>query len=544
MASLRRPPGRLFWKYLIRFAALVTGALAVSGGIEIYFSYQENKAALARIQREMAQAAASKIEQFIKDIELQIGWTTRPRAATLDQRRFDYIRLLQQVLAVTEVSQLDASGKEQLRVSRLAMDVVGSQADYSRDPKFLEAGAGRTYFSPVYFRKESEPYMTVSMAAPGGSLDVTVAEVNLKFIWDVISQIKVGKAGHAYVLDARGNLVAHPDISLVLKKIDVSPLPQVQAARGAAGTLPGAREEATIARDLQGRQILTAHARIAPLGWLVFVDLPLGEAFAPLYSSIFRTVLLVLLGAALSVLASVGLARKMVTPIQALQAGAARIGAGEFEHHIEVQTGDELQALADQFNSMAGQLQESYANLEQKVEVRTRELSETLEQQTATAEILRVISSSPTDLEPIFGAILSNATRLCEAQLGILYLYDGVAFKAVAFLGVTPAYADYLQRAPIRPGRSTALGRVIHEQRSAHIADITADIAYQERDPLRLATIELEGTRTLLAVPMLKENALVGAIAIYRREVRPFTDKQIGLVKIFADQAVIAIENV
>ena len=129
---------------------------------------------------------------------------------------------------ITELSHLDASGREQLRISRLAIDVVGSQVDHSQDPKFREAKTGRTYFGPVYFRKESEPYMTISMPQSGGG--VTVAEVNLKFIWDVVSQIKVGKAGLAYVVDRNGVLIAHPDISLVLQKTSLDGLEQVKAA--------------------------------------------------------------------------------------------------------------------------------------------------------------------------------------------------------------------------------------------------------------------------------------------------------------------------
>src|SRR6185436_180468 len=134
-------------------------------------------------------------------------------AAASEQRRVDSIRLLKQVLPITELSHLDAQGLERLRVSRLAMDVVGSRIDYSKDPKFREAKAGRTYYGPVYFRKESEPYMTIAMPQSGGG-GVTVAEVNLKFIWDVVSQIKIGKAGRAFVVDGQGALSAHPDISL------------------------------------------------------------------------------------------------------------------------------------------------------------------------------------------------------------------------------------------------------------------------------------------------------------------------------------------
>ncbi len=129
------------------------------------------------------------------------------------------------------------------------MDVVGSQADFSKEPRFVEARSGKTYFSPVYFRKESEPYITIAMAGRGQDAGVTVADVNLKFIWDVISQIKIGKAGHAYVVDSAGNLIAHPDISLVLQKTNLSSLPQVRDAL-AGPPRPGEAEKRSPSREI------------------------------------------------------------------------------------------------------------------------------------------------------------------------------------------------------------------------------------------------------------------------------------------------------
>ncbi len=172
------------------------------------------------------------------------------------------------------------------------------------------------------------------------------------------------------------------------------------------------------------------------------------------------------------------------------------------------------------------------------------ELRESLEQQTGTADVLRVISSSPGELEPVFQAMLENATRICEAKFGTLQLRENGAFRVAAMHNPPPAYAEARRRNPlIVPSAQNALGRVIATKRPVHIADYTQEPAYRLRDPLALSIVELAGARTLVIVPMLKEGELIGNLLLYRHEVRPFTDKQIALVENFAAQAVIAIEN-
>jgi len=519
----------------VLFAALVSGALLASGAVEIYLSYQEAKAALAALQREKALAAAARIEQFVREIERQLGWTTHPQlvtgAAAIEQRRIDYFRLLRQVPPITELSQLDSNGREQLRVSRVAMDVIGGGADYSAEPKFREARSGRTWFSPVYFRKESEPYMTVAMPSGAG---VTVAEVNLKFIWDVVSQIKIGQAGYAYVVDSAGQLIAHPDISLVLKKSDFSGLRQVQAARGPA--VAGA--ESVIAEDQQGRNVLAAHAAISPLGWRVLVEQPLVEAFQPVRASVIRTAVLALLGVGLAVLASLVVARRMVRPIQALQAGAARIGAGDLAHRLDLRTGDEIESLAGEFNRMTARLQESYAGLEQKVEARTAELREALERQTATADILRVIAGSQTDLGPVFDAIAAAAVTLCRANRSSVFRLDGDLVHRVGGHNSDEAFARLF---PLPLDRAPLVGHAIRDNRVFHVADMTSDprVTPEHRE---LASRTGEGS--LLIVPIRRAGVAIGAIGITSEQRGGFTPSQIALMETFADQAVIAIENV
>jgi two-component system, NtrC family, sensor kinase len=191
-----------------------------------------------------------------------------------------------------------------------------------------------------------------------------------------------------------------------------------------------------------------------------------------------------------------------------------------------------------------GRIREPRAELEKKLEARTRELSEAREQQAATAEVLRIISSSAGKLGPVFDTILANATRICEAKFGALYLKEGSAFRAVAYHNAPPALAELRRREPvIRPSPRTALARAAATKQMVQIADVQAEPGYLDPLPGASQIAALGGARTVVAVPMLKKNELVGVIAIYRQEVCPFTDKQIELVSNFANQAVIAIEN-
>jgi hypothetical protein len=221
-----------------------------------------------------AEGIADKLTQFIKESQNQVGWTTQlPRAAgSVDQRRFDALRLLRQTPAITELSQLDREGKEYLNVSRLAMDVVGSGIDYSKEAKFTEAVAKKIYYGPVYMRRESEPHMTLGMAGSRSDAGVSVVELNLKPMWDIVQQTKVGDHGVAYVVNSEGRIIAHPDSDLRKSLRDLSSLAHVQEARTSRST-----GLARIARDMNDQEVVAAYARVAGPGWFVVVELPIAE---------------------------------------------------------------------------------------------------------------------------------------------------------------------------------------------------------------------------------------------------------------------------
>jgi signal transduction histidine kinase/CheY-like chemotaxis protein len=365
--------GPFFRKYVALFLAVICVILLSSALLDIWFSYWELRDALVRVQRAEAVTASLRIGQFLDAIEEQLHWSVQlPWSAdALEQRKFDGLRLMQQTPAISGLVQIDPSGHERLRVSRTAVTVVDGGADFSDDEQFVEARRHKVHYTPVRFRYDSEPYMAIAIAGARPDSGVTIAEVDLQRIWDVVSRIKVGEHGRAYVIDSRGGLVAHPDISLVLKHTDLSRLPQVQAARGGSGSPP---QDISDSVDLFGQPVLAAYAPVAPVGWFVFIETPRAEAFATLYGSLARSGALLLIGLLVAFACGLALARRMIAPIHALRTSAARIGSGDLGHRISIRTGDELESLGDQFNAMAARLQESYATLEHRVEERTHQL--------------------------------------------------------------------------------------------------------------------------------------------------------------------------
>jgi signal transduction histidine kinase len=546
--------GQLFRKYFLLILALVCGALLISGGVALYFSYQENKEALASLQREKAAGAAARIEQFVSQIEQQLAFAALPQlgAEGLEQRRIEFLKLLRVVPAVTDIAQIDAKGREQLAVSRLKMDTAGANEDRSQEPAFKNARPGQTWFGPVYFRKETEPYMSIAVRSGGESGPVTVAEVNLKFIWDVVTRIKIGQKGKAYVVDSSGLLVADPDIGLVLRKTDLSGLEQVKAAFA-----PGADDsQAMLAKDHAGHAVLTAYAPIepareqaargapaSPLGWKVFIEQPVTEVYAALDATILRTVALIVAGLLFSAMAAMWLARSMVRPISILQQGAQRIGAGDLDQQIDVRTGDELQALAEQFNRMTAQLRESYAGLERKVEERTAELKQALEFQRATGEILASISGSIADTQPVFDAIVQSMRRLFGTRSALVALIQDGQFHLKAVGATDPAYNARMRAAfptPVEDEESLASRAV----RSVRVLQLCPVIDNPESPARTQQMARANGYNSILIAPMVRDGKGLGFIATSRVEPIPFDEKEVALIKAFADQAVIAIENV
>jgi adenylate cyclase len=353
--AARRPRRPLFQKYFIVLFAAVVVPLLANGAGEAWFGYRDQKVMLSQRLRAAAGAAAGKLEGFLNDITDQLQWTVQLpwREGNDERHRFDVLRLMRQLPAVVEVMLVDGNGIERLHVSRVAPDDVNSGIDRTNDPAVDGARSHRIWYGPMTLYADSEPHMTIAVAGARANYGVTVAVVNLKLIWDVISSIHVGQLGDAFVLDRAGRLIAHPDISLVLRGENdpaAARLKELQQATIAGGgeTIEG--------RDAESRAVIAAMAPIPGPDWMAFVEEPASEALTPLRAALWRTAMLLLAGAAFAAALGYLLARRMTGPIRLLGQGAAAIGAGHFYHKIDIATGDELEVLATRFNEMAGEL--------------------------------------------------------------------------------------------------------------------------------------------------------------------------------------------
>jgi signal transduction histidine kinase len=274
------------------------------------------------------------------------------------------------------------------------------------------------------------------------------------------------------------------------------------------------------------------------MGWTAIVDLPLDEARAPLYASLARTGVIMATGLLVAFLAGLFLARRMIVPIRALQHGAAEIGAGDFEKRIDVRTGDELEALADQFNEMAGQLQESHRDLERKIEERTEQLAQSVRELTALGAVATAVNST-LDLDKVLTTIVTKAVELSNTETGSIYVFDAAAqeFRLQATYGASDSFVSDLNDLHIRLGE-TPVGEAAERGEPVQIADISQMPASRARELL-----ESDGYRAVLAVPLLRAEEVIGALVVRRRSAGEFPSETVRLLQSFAGQSVLAVHN-
>jgi class 3 adenylate cyclase/HAMP domain-containing protein len=517
----------LFAKYVISLVGLVVFVLAVNGATETWISYRATKTTLIDAMSEKADATAKRIDQSIFELERQISWVTRASVVTLEQRRSDYAQLLNSISAVSQLSQLNGQGHEVLRLSRKEI-AFNSNADFSKDPRFTETVARGVSFSPAFF-SDNQPFMSISVAHSGFNAGVTAADIDLRFLSDYLGDTQVGKNTFAYVVDPKGEVLATssrgPDVGK-----DLSKLPQVAALMTPSG------QPLASGTDADGHSVLTASATVPKLGWVVFFEQPTSQALAPIRDQLVRGALLIGLGLLIAILAGTILARRMLVPIEALRVGARRLGAGDFRQRIDVRTKDELEELADQFNSMAGQLGQTYSDLEAKVVERTRDLAQSVGELKVLEEVGRAVSSS-LDLNAVLPTVAARALEITHADAVLIYGYDPAKrqFNLVEADGIDKA-AEGEHR--VIDEADSVLGDAARKGEPIAIPDLAA-VA-----DVRLRNVAVEaGFHAVLVAPLVDQQGVLGALVVLRRATGDFPESLIGLMRTFAHQSVLAMRN-
>jgi signal transduction histidine kinase len=512
--------GRLLRHYFLISVLSIAGGMIASGLLEIYFRYQESVDQLAFQQREAANVAALKIQTFIHDIETAMKAATKYQNAGGQEIMADYEFELKKLFylapAITEASVIGIDGIALAHISRSRAVSADAKENVFVSPAFQSALQGQPYFGSVYFVRESEPYITVALPIErytGRVVGVLQAEMNLKYVWEVVSAIKQGRAGYAYAVTRAGDLIAHPDMSMVLQHRNVAQLNQVKAAFQPA--LGVTQTKAVVADNLSGDKVFSSYALIPNLDWAVIVEQPVGEAYEPLYGSMLRTSSLVLVGLVVALLASLFVARRVLGPLELLRKGTERIGGGDLDFRLNIKTGDEIEVLADEFNKMTEHLSEAYTGLERKVVERTQELTAANDKLAEASKLKsRFLANVNHELRTPLSSIIGYARLLrreTETQISPVQRgnFEDLLRNAERLLGLIDSLLDFAtiesgkMEIKVEPVKIDALvqeaAAIVEPMLSANsvriIRDIPPDIApfHTDREKLRQILLNLLG---------------------------------------------------
>jgi signal transduction histidine kinase len=527
--------GRLVRQYFFIFVILIGGGLLASGLLEIYFRYYENQEQIGLGQAQIANEAVVKIAEYFLKIEqeMKAAITTRDIAdkGLSPEYKFELLKLLSISPAITELVALDQQGVPRIHVSRFRAIFPEDEPDYAKMASFLQAKQGVTFFGPVHFTGGYEPSATIAVAVerfPGSVVGVLQAEVTLRYVWELMGDIKVGKAGYAYVVTRSGDIIAHPDKSLVLQRRNAGHLEQVKAALKPAPYI--LKPQTVTARDLHGENVLSSYAFLPSLDWAVIIERPLAEAYEPLYASLLRTSSLLLIGLGIAIIASISVARRVVRPLEALRRGVERISTGNLGHHLEIKTGDEIEVLAEEFNKMVRELKRSYNILEEKVQQRTRELSALFDITAAATQSLEVNQVLAAVNQKIKDTFQFDATRI--------YLFRGPTKD----LHLRAEFGDTLQNLQLFKMGQGLLGRVADSGEPLFFENIQTDPRYEKVSYSK--TNKTGGNRFLGYFPIKAKGKILGCIACNGREARRLTSDEMRLIASMADQIGVAIDNI
>ena len=523
-----RPHG-LFGKYALTIVSLVVFVLMVNGAIEAYIIYSETTSRLAQAQKDAAWTIAGRANAFLLDLDRNASFVTRASSMTMQDHRKDYLSLLQQCPQVSALTFVDGDGRPRLKVARDQV-LLGNGSNIAAEPTATESAGRSSWFSPAVVQ-DGKPLLVLNMAHAGDAAGVTVVHIDLAKVLAFVGSMPLPADNYAYVIDSKGKVIASSKDSLIAVGSDLGTVASIKSLLK-DGSVPDA-----MSTDAAGRAVLRTGAPIETTNWAAVVEEPTRDALWPLSEFAFRFAWLLAFGSTLAILAGLVLSRRMINPIKALQGGATHLAANEFDHRIEVRTGDELEELAAQFNRMAGELANSYGRLELQVEERTRDLALSVRELKALEEIGRALASS-LDLPAVLAAIVSRAVEFTNADAGAIYaLEDG---SSTFHLAEAQGFPLDLRTAAstFRGGTGGALEAALTRGKPVLIADLATEQGFPARERI-VAT----GFRSALVVGLIGSGEAYGALVMYWRQADSFHAGTSGVMQTFAHQSVLAMHN-
>jgi signal transduction histidine kinase len=549
-AVLWAPAMRDFWKKIlspfrgsgIRRRLLIWGlslfAIALLVVVVAGYSYMvtQIRREAAALQSELASVTGEQIRTFVRrKIE---RFSDNADALSLYQLGSKEQQLLLSLLAKNDSSFTDASiinsqGMEVVKVSDRKVYFPSDLTDQSKSPKFIKALKGEDYISPVYTSTQAQPYVTLAIPLWGAAqsiVGVASAEADLSFLWEAIGKIRFGTAGYAYLVDERGNLIAHKDAALVLKRMNLG---QVDGVKKFLRNPK--RSDSTPAhegRGLTGSLVLVTYAPVPELGWSVILEEPLDAALANV--EILKRSALVFLVVGLFVGAAIiaWVSQKITSPIQELRQDVATIGAGNLEHRAEIRTGDEIEELAAEFNRMTDALQNSYATLEQKVDQRTKEISALYSVTTAVNESLA--------LRSILDAVIAKIAEIFRFESTRVFLFNDEMEELEVQASFETANEYSTPTRTFKRGEGI-IGRVAESAEPMIFEDIRTDPRYAA---LSASKAKYQAKLSFFAVfPIKTQSRVFGAILFNARSPRKLTSDETRLLTSMSEHLAVAVEK-
>jgi len=527
----------------IRRRLLTTGcfflalALLVNTLAGYFYTRMEMERLAAQIQSEVGARVAHEIENFVqRKVERLQDLAASVSFHGLESKNPSLLAhlLIKDDVSYSEVAVLDDKGMEILKISGRKVYLPSDFTDQSNEEKFTGPLAGRNFISPVYTSDKAEPYVTIAVpirATPNKVVGVVTADLNLKFLWQIIGNITFGKAGYAYLVDNRGNLIAHKDPSQVLKRVSLAGVAPVR--RFLQKPLSSDSEPGEEVPGLNGAPVLSTYAPVSGVGWAAILEEPLDEALSDLKRMRRFAWLLLAVGLAVGAAMIVVVSDEITKPIRELHRGVELIGSGNLDYRVEIKSGDEIERLAEGFNRMAAELEISYSTLEQQVAQRTHELS-------ALYDVTTTVNQS-LDLDVILIEVIQKVLEVMRFDAVRVYLLDaeGKGLRLRAHHGIGPEFASKTATDPVGVGIN---GTVIATGKPLIFEDIGTDPQYAQLARGKLA--QEAGFHAHISLPLKTKTKTLGVINFLSYQVRALLPNEVALLTAMANQVGIALENI